>query len=98
MVVALAQLAALVLRRGGVGSWGPLGAWVQGAARDPRRKEVRAVSGPPQTCFPQNLPQNQAGEVVSREFGGGRWVNGGFEAPHAPFSPNLAQNEVGEGD
>ncbi|XP_071885851.1 importin-4 isoform X2 [Anas platyrhynchos] len=40
VVVALAQLAALVLRRGGVGSWGPLGAWVQGAARDPRRKEV----------------------------------------------------------
>ncbi|XP_074713929.1 importin-4, partial [Strix uralensis] len=36
VTVALAQLGALVLRRGGLSAWGPLGTWVQAAARDPQ--------------------------------------------------------------
>ncbi|XP_074787267.1 uncharacterized protein LOC141973058 isoform X3 [Athene noctua] len=36
VTVALAQLGALVLRRGGLGAWGPLGTWAQAAARDPQ--------------------------------------------------------------
>ncbi|XP_053909143.1 uncharacterized protein LOC128850180 [Cuculus canorus] len=36
VTVALAQLGALVLRRGGEGAWGPLGTWVTVAAQDPR--------------------------------------------------------------
>ncbi|XP_074423990.1 importin-4 [Larus michahellis] len=48
--VALAQLGALLLRRGGVGAWGPLGSWLQAAAGDPRppRQEVRRDPPPPQ--------------------------------------------------
>ncbi|KAM6421640.1 LOW QUALITY PROTEIN: importin-4 [Rhynochetos jubatus] len=44
VTVALAQLGALVLRRGGC-AWGPLGTWVQAAARDPPRQE--GVIAPP---------------------------------------------------
>ncbi|XP_069735285.1 importin-4 isoform X2 [Phaenicophaeus curvirostris] len=36
VTVALAQLGALVLRRGGEGAWGPLGNWVTAAVQDPR--------------------------------------------------------------
>ncbi|XP_054667895.1 importin-4-like [Grus americana] len=36
VTVVLAQLGALVLRRGGLSAWGPLGTWVQEVARDPR--------------------------------------------------------------
>ncbi|KAM9251663.1 importin-4 [Cariama cristata] len=43
VTVALAQLAALVLRRGGLSAWGPLGTWVQAAARDPQPPRQEAA-------------------------------------------------------
>ncbi|XP_072705312.1 importin-4 [Ciconia boyciana] len=43
VTVALAQLGALVLRRGGLSAWGPLGTWVQGAARDPQPPRQEAA-------------------------------------------------------
>ncbi|KAM9211345.1 LOW QUALITY PROTEIN: importin-4 [Leptosomus discolor] len=42
VTVALAQLGALVLRRGGLSAWGP-GTWVQEAARDPRPPRQEAA-------------------------------------------------------
>ncbi|XP_075346845.1 importin-4 [Mycteria americana] len=43
VTVALAQLGALVLRRGGLSAWGPLGTWVQAAARDPQPPRQEAA-------------------------------------------------------
>ncbi|XP_067171078.1 importin-4-like [Apteryx mantelli] len=43
VTVALAQLAALVLRRGGLSAWGPLGTWLQAAAQDPRPPRQEAA-------------------------------------------------------
>ncbi|GAB0202256.1 importin-4 [Grus japonensis] len=43
VTVALAQLGALVLRRGGLSAWGPLGTWVQEAARDPQPPRQEAA-------------------------------------------------------
>ncbi|GAB0207159.1 importin-4 [Grus japonensis] len=43
VTVVLAQLGALVLRRGGLSAWGPLGTWVQEVARDPRPPHQEAA-------------------------------------------------------
>ncbi|XP_064359406.1 importin-4-like [Dromaius novaehollandiae] len=64
VTVALAQLAALVLRRGGLGAWGPLGTWLQAGARDPRppRQEAAllvlsaAVEAAPEALAPHGPP------------------------------------------
>ncbi|XP_074991378.1 importin-4 [Calonectris borealis] len=58
VTVALAQLGALVLRRGGVGAWGPLGTWLQAAARDPqppRREAAMLVLSAALETAPQAL-------------------------------------------
>ncbi|XP_069630001.1 importin-4 [Haliaeetus albicilla] len=64
VTVALAQLGALVLRRGGLSAWGPLGTWVQEAARDPQppRQEAAllvlsaALDAAPQALAPHGPP------------------------------------------
>ncbi|XP_068777817.1 importin-4 [Struthio camelus] len=43
VTVALAQLAAVVLRRGGLSAWGPLGTWLQAGAQDPRPARQEAA-------------------------------------------------------
>ncbi|KAM6228621.1 LOW QUALITY PROTEIN: importin-4, partial [Spheniscus humboldti] len=93
VTVALAQLGALVLRRGGAQAWGPLGTWVQAAARDPQPPD-RSDAGGGRFGGGEQLMSvsSPRGPVKAR-----RWRRPPRPGPHGPALAALCRGALAPG-